>query len=104
MQMKTKENLVSLGLTEIKADEVMLLESKMLETAVRFQFKKKDGTLREAVGTLKRDKMVQEDGKLWEPVGAERPEVPTLVKYWDLTVQGWRSFNVFNLVSVEGID
>lgn len=100
--MKTKEQLVSLGLEEFKADEVMLLESKMLETAVRFQFVKKDGTMREAVGTLKREKMVQADGSIWEPVGEARPEVPTLVKYWDLTVQGWRSFNVFNLVAVEG--
>jgi len=100
--MKTKENLVKLGLTEMQADDVMLLESKMLETAVRFQFKKKDGSLREAVGTLRREKMVQEDGSVWEPVGVEKPEVPTLVKYWDLTVQGWRCFNVFNLVAVEG--
>lgn len=100
--MKTKEQLVKIGLDEFKADEVMLLESKMMETAVRFQFRKKSGELREAVGTLKREKMVQEDGNLWEPVGAERPEVPTLVKYWDLTVQGWRCFNVFNLVAVEG--
>lgn len=100
--MKTKENLVSLGLTETQADEVMLLESAMLERAVRFQFKKKDGSLREAVGTLKRESMVQPDGSIWEPVGESKPDVPTLVKYWDLTVQAWRCFNVFNLVTVEG--
>ncbi len=100
--MKTKDQLVTLGLSEKQADDVMLLESKMLETAVRFQFKKKDGSLREAVGTLKREKMVQADGSVWEPVGEARPDVPTLVKFWDLTVQGWRSFNVFNLVAVEG--
>lgn len=100
--MKTREQLVKLGLEEVKADEIMLLESKMLETAVRFQFKKKDGSLREAVGTLRREKMVKQDGSVWEPVGSERPDVPTLVKYWDLTVQDWRCFNVFNLVSVEG--
>jgi hypothetical protein len=100
--MKTKQQLVSLGLTEMKAEEVMLLESKMMEQAVRFQFTKKDGSLREAVGTLRRDSMVQADGTLWEPVGEPRPDVPTLVKFWDLTVQGWRSFNVFNLVAVEG--
>lgn len=100
--MKTKENLVTLGLTETQADEVMLLESAMLERAVRFQFKKKDGQLREAVGTLKRESMVQPDGSIWEPVGESKPDVPTLVKYWDLTVQAWRCFNVFNLVTVEG--
>lgn len=100
--MKNREDLIKIGLEESKADEVMLLESKMLETAVRFQFRKKDGSLREAVGTLKREKMVQEDGSVWEPVGEAKPDVPTLVKFWDLTVQGWRCFNVFNLVVVEG--
>ena len=100
--MKTKDQLVSIGLTEMKADEVMMLESKMLEQAVRFQFKKKDGSLREAVGTLNREKMIQPDGSVWEPVGESKPDVPTLVKYWDLTVQSWRCFNVFNLVAVDG--
>ena len=99
--MKDKKTLVSLGLTEMKADEVMTLESAMLERAIRFQFKKKDGSTREAVGTLDRSKMVEQDGSLWEPKGEERPEVPTLVKYWDLTVQSWRSFNVFNLIAAE---
>lgn len=100
--MKTKEELIKIGLDEVKADEVMLLESEMFKRAVKFQFTKKDGSLRSAVGTLRRDKMVQEDGKLWGPIGEARPDVPTLVKYWDLTVQSWRSFNVFNLVAVEG--
>ena len=100
--MKTKEQLVSIGPTEKQADDVMLLESKMMETAVRFQFKKKDGSVREAVGTLVREKMVQPDGSIWEPLGESRPDVPTLVKYWDLTVQSWRCFNVFNLIAVEG--
>lgn len=98
--MKTKEQLVSLGLTEMKAEEVMLLESKMLEEAVRFQFTKKDGSLREAVGTLRRDKMVQADGSIWEPVGEPRPDAPTLVKFWDCEKSAWRSFNVQNLISV----
>lgn len=100
--MKNKEQMVKLGLSEKQADEVMMLESKMLEQAVRFQFKKKDGSLREAVGTLVREKMVQEDGSVWEPVGAQKPESPMFVKFWDLTVPGWRQFNIFNLVAVEG--
>lgn len=100
--MKTRDQLVNLGIEGFKADEIMLLQEKMLEQAVKFQFRKKDGSVRDAVGTLKREKMIQEDGSVWEPVGEVRPDVPTLVKYWDLTVQSWRSFNVFNLVSVEG--
>lgn len=100
--MKTKDQLVSLGLTDMQADKVMLLESEMLKHAIKFQFEKKDGSIRDAVGTLVREKMIQADGSAWEPVGEARPDVPTLVKYWDLTAQGWRSFNVFNLVAVEG--
>ena len=100
--MKTKEQLVSIGLTEIKADEVMLLESEMLKRAVRFRFIKKDGTTREAEGTLVREKMDLGDGTLWEPVGKGLPEKPEYVRYWDLQSMGWRQFNVFNLIAVEG--
>lgn len=100
--MKTKDQLVSLGLTEMKADEVMMLESKMLEQAVKFQYRKKDGTIRDAEGTLDRSKMDLGDGTLWEPVGNGLPEKPEWVRYWDLKSMGWRQFNVFNLVAVEG--
>ena len=100
--MKTKKDLIDLGLSEIQADKVVYLEEEMLKRAVRFQFKKKDGSTREAVGTTIRAKMIQPDGKLWEPVGAGREEKPTIVNYWDLTSQAWRSFNVFNLIAVEG--
>ena len=100
--MKTKDQLVSLGLTEMKADEVMMLESKMLEQAVKFSFTKKDGSLREAIGTLCREKMVQEDGTLWEPKGEAKPDVPTLMLFWDCVAKGWRCFTVANLVAVEG--
>lgn len=98
--MKTKENLVTLGLTETQADEIMLLESEMMKRAVKFAYTKKDGSRREAEGTLKRESMVQPDGSIWEPVGESKPDVPTLVKYWDCEKCAWRSFNVFNLVAV----
>lgn len=98
--MKTREELVSLGLTSTKADEIMLLESKMLKTAVKFSYKKKDGSIREAVGTLKREDMMCEDGSLWEPKGEAKPDVPSLLKYWDLVAMGWRCFNVSNFVKM----
>ena len=100
--MKTKKQLVDLGLPEFKAEEILRLEDMMLEHEVRFQFKKKDGSMREAVGTLKREKMVNVDGTVWEPIGEAKPEDPMFVKFWDLTVPGWRQFNIFNLVAVEG--
>lgn len=100
--MKTREELISLGIEGFKADEIMLLQEKMLEHAVKFSYRKKDGTTREAEGTLDRSKMDLGDGTLWEPVGNGLPEKPEWVRYWDLKSMGWRQFNVFNLVSVEG--
>lgn len=100
--MRTKKQLVSLGLTEMKADEVMLLESKMLEQAVKFSFKKKDGSLRDTEGTLKRELMVQEDGTLWQPKGEAKPESAENLRYWDLVKKMWREMKVVNLVAVEG--
>lgn len=100
--MKTREELIMLGLEGVKVDEVMLLESKMMENAVKFSYTKKDGSLREAVGTLDRSKMDLGDGTLWEPVGKGLPEKPEFVRYWDLQSMGWRQFNVANLVAVEG--
>lgn len=100
--MKTKDQLVNLGLSEFKADEVMLLESKMMEQAVKFQFTKKDGSVRDVVGTLNRDLMVQEDGTLWEPKGEAKPDVPSLMKFWDCVAKNWKSFTCANLIVVEG--
>ena len=100
--MKTKDQLVKLGLTEVQADKVMLLESEMFNRAVAFSFKKKDGAIREAVGTLDRSRMIQPDGHMWEPKGTERmPEQDLFVKFWDCVAQAWRQFNVFNLIAVE---
>lgn len=98
--MKTKEQLVSLGLTEIKADEVMLLESKMLEQAVKFQFKKKSGEVRDAVGTRNLEMMIQEDGKRYEFKTAGKPECPTTMGYWDLEKKAWRSFVLTSFIGL----
>ena len=100
--MKTKEQLVNLGLTEAKADEVMLLESKMLECAVAFQFRKKDGTIRNAIGTLCRSLMKLADNTMWEPKGAEKPCPAGIVRFFDCDKKEWRSFQVGSLIAVEG--
>ena len=101
--MKAKEQLVQLGLKDFKADEIMFLEEKMLDQAVRFCFKKKDGTIRDANGTRKRELMVQEDGKRYEFKTAGRPECPTTLGYWDLDKKMWRSFTLTSFIGlVEG--
>ena len=100
--MKTREELINLGIDGYKADQIMLLQEKMLEQAVKFAYTKKDGSIREAEGTLDRSKMDLGDGTLWEPVGKGLPEKPEFMRYWDLKSMGWRQFSVFNLVAVEG--
>lgn len=99
--MKTKDQLINLGLSDAKADEVMLLESEMLDRAVAFQYRKKDGTIRNAIGTLCRSLMKLADNTLWEPKGEPKPENPALMLYFDCDAKSWRSFQVANLVAVE---
>lgn len=100
--MKTKPQLINLGLTDEQADKVMNLEHEMTKRAVVFVFVKKDGTKRHAVGTLDRARMIEKDGHMWEPKGVERgKEQDLFVKFWDCQKLAWRQFNVFNLVAVE---
>ena len=98
--MKTKDQLIQLGIEEFKADEIMLLQEKMMEQAVKFQFKKKDGSVRDAVGTLCREKMVQEDGTIWEPVGESKPEPATIIRFFDCVAKSWRCFTCTEFIGL----
>lgn len=100
--MKTKEELIKLGIEDYKADQIMLLEKKMLEGAMCFQFRKKDGTIRNAVGTLFRDLMKQPDGTLWEPKGESKPEPATILRYFDCDKGAWRCFTCTDFIAMEG--
>jgi hypothetical protein len=101
--MKTREDLIKLGIKGFKADEIMLLQERMLEEAVKFQFVKKDGTIRDAVGTLKHDLMKQEDGTLWEPKGESKPEPASIIRFFDTEKGLWRCFTCTQFIGlVEG--
>ena len=55
----------------------------------KFKFQKKDGTEREAIGTLNFDVIPKES----TPKGTQTWEDPDdIVKYWDLDKEAWRSF------------
>ena len=99
--MKTREELINLGIDGLVADEIMLLEKKMLEGAVCFQFRKKDGTIRNAVGTLFRELMKLADGTMWEPKGDPKPEPASLIRYFDLDKKEWRSFTCTSYLTME---
>lgn len=99
--MKTQQELISVGIEKNKAYEIMILESRMMEEAVKFQFKKKDGTIRVAIGTLKRDLMKLADGSLWEPKGPAKAENPALLNFFDMEAQGWRCMMCANFVGMD---
>lgn len=98
--MKTREQLVNLGIEDFRVDEIMVLQSKMMEEAVKFQFRKKDGTVRDAVGTLCRDLMKQEDGTIWEPKGESKPEPATIIRFFDCVKGMWRSFTCTEFIKL----
>ena len=98
--MKNREELIKLGIEGFKADEIMLLQEKMMEQAVKFQFRKKDNSIRDANGTLRREGMVQQDGTLWEPVGESKPEPDNVIRYWDLDAKSWRCFDVNRFIGI----
>lgn len=98
--MKTREELINLGIEGFKADEIMLLQEKMLEQAVKFQFKKKDGSTRDAVGTLNHDLMKQPDGTLYEFKGQSKPEPATVLGFFDTVAGAWRCFTCVNFIAM----
>lgn len=60
---------------------------------VNFTFKKKDGSIREAVGTLKENVI--------PPVYGLRTSDPNKVQiFYDVNKQAWRSFKIENFVSI----
>jgi hypothetical protein len=62
------------------------LRSKLRRGEVRFSFEKKDGSIREAVGTLKESLIPAEH----LPKGEREPS-PLVVNFYDLEKSSWRS-------------
>lgn len=74
-----------------QAWKVIKLKSNLLKGVFYFEFKKKDGSIREACGTLKYD-MFDYDFKGFNSV------FNGTLAYYDLDAKGWRSFKVENLI------
>ena len=68
------------------------LTKRMRAGIVRFAYEKTDGTLRRAAGTLHEVVATIK--------GTGRPDDGCTVKYYDIEVDGWRSFKVENFVTV----
>ena len=78
-------------------DIVKALKEELHKRQVKFKYTKKDGTERNAVGTLNPSIYGEEN----EPVGTGRSVPENQVRYFDIDAQGWRSFLVENLISYE---
>ncbi len=69
-----------------------ILRDRLLKGIVHFSFQKKDGSLREAYGTLQQDKITI-------PAGDSKPN-EAIGTYFDLEANAWRSYTIANLVAV----
>jgi len=65
------------------------LRTALNQRVVSFYYVKKDGTLREAIGTT----MLAAIPTSGHPAGV-RQSSPRVVPYWDFTRQAWRSLQV----------
>ncbi len=70
------------------------LRERLLTSVVHFSFKKKDGSIREAFGTLHPEKIIIPES------GQKINENPTIGTYFDLEANAWRSYTIANLIAV----
>ena len=73
------------------------LKQELRKREVKFSYWKKDGSVREARGTLNSEIY----GKDNEPSGSGRVVPENQVRYFDIDAQGWRSFLAENLIGWE---
>jgi len=77
-----------------KEFELTSFKSALHKGKVKFSYTKKDGTVREALGTLD-NKIYGEEN---EPKGTGYTVPEYNIRYFDLEKEGWRSFNADNLL------
>lgn len=75
-----------------------ILEILLSKDFFSFSFKKRNGTIRYALGTLNHSFISQ----YWTPTetgGYEEPE--DVIRYFDMDALAWRSFKVDSLIEIE---
>lgn len=89
-----KRNGIELAEALRKAWQVFKLKSQMAKGIVRFYFRKVDGTIREAYGTLKAELMPETKGS------DNRKKNDSVQVYFDTEKQEFRCFKLANLVAL----
>ena len=82
------------SLDKIKDTNIQNFKNALHKGIVEFKYKKKDGSIRDAKGTLNIDVMGNENA----PIGSGHNVSDTNIRYYDLTSNGWRSFIYNNLL------
>ena len=77
--------------TQVAWANVKLRVKLQHEKRVEFSYQKKDGSIRQAVGTLVQDLVPEVEGK--------RIPSQSVQTYWDLEANQWRCFSKVNLFS-----
>lgn len=81
-----------------------VLREKLLTETVRFAFRKKDGSRREAIGTTNLVVIPQDQ---WpKDMGAEikAPKNESVVTYYDMEKLSWRSCRADSILGIEGTE
>ena len=76
------------------------LREKLQQGKTNFVFKKKDGSRRQAVGTLNFDLIPTEDTQFKSE--ERREERDDQVTYYDLEKMAWRCCKIENILEIEG--
>lgn len=92
----TPEMLEGLGKT-IPETYIQNFKNALHKGAVKFKYRKKNGEIREALGTLNIDTMGSENA----PKGTGYGGPDTTIRYYDLNSKGWRSFIIDNFIDWE---
>lgn len=71
---------------------------RLSEGTVRFTYRKNNGEERQAYGTTKDGVITENGGSLPTGTGSEKKNVKA---YYDLDKQGWRSFVIDSLISID---
>ena len=79
-----------------KVELANALKKELHKRTVKFKYNKKDGSVREAKGTL--NSFIY--GKENEPAGSSRSVSENQIRYFDIDANGWRSFLVENLIDI----
>ena len=89
-----KRNGMTLADALKKAWQVFKLKAQMMKGIVRFYFRKVDGSIREAYGTLRADLMPGVKGE------DNRRKNDTVQTYFDTEKQEFRCFKIANIVTL----